>query len=215
MDRNVAIIAGVLGGVLAGYFVARSRAVAHPGASTVVIDADAPKSFSMADVADKCRSTSQRFAEDKKSDTLRFGNGVLLRIIPAEMSSKFKYSHLAKGRIIAKIRNEETGQWPNMAIYGKEESCWYVWADDDERLHSKFVRMNGTGEAPDLVFDIQFHEHDHQADGAEWNRKFEAMLETENPFRLAAFRAQGDTTRGTGNTGWTTCLLNGCCRSRQ
>jgi hypothetical protein len=211
VNRNLAIIAGVIGGVLAGYYIARSRAVVHPGA-TVIVDQDAPKSYAMADVADKCRTTT--FAEDKASSPLQLVPGVLVRIIPAERSSKYKFSQLAKGRIIAKVRNEETGNWPGMALYGKEEACWYVWADGDDRLHSKFVRKNGDGEAPDFGFDIQFHKDDHPDDAAEWNKKFDAMLDTENPFRLATFRAQGDTTRS-GNTGWTTCLLNGCCRSRQ
>jgi hypothetical protein len=212
MNRNVAIIAGVLGGVVAGYLVARSRALAHPEASTVVVDVDAPKSSAMADVAEKCRTMN--FREEKASGPQMLGTGVVVRIIPADKSSKYKFKQLAKGRIIAKVRNEEAGTWQGMALYGREEACWYVWADDDDRLHSKFVNKNGTGEAPDYGFDIQFHRDDHPDDAAEWNKKFEVMMATESPFRLAGFRAQGDTTRS-GNTGWTTCLLNGCCRSRQ
>ena len=214
MNRNLAIFAGVVGGVIAGYFIARSRAFANPAAQSLVVDLEGPKSFALKDVAEKC--ANMNFREDKASAAQRLAAGVLVRIIPATASSKYKYKQLARGRIIAKVRNEETGQWPQMALYGREEACWYVWADDDDRLHSKFVRMNGAGEAPDYGFDIQFHKDDHPDDAAEWNKKFGTMTSTaaDSPFRLAGFSVQ-DSTFETGNTGWTTCLLNGCCRSRQ
>src|SRR5262245_21387847 len=213
VNRNLAIFAGVVGGVIAGYFIARSRAVANPAAQSVIADLEGPKSFKMADVAEKCRNMN--FREDKASAAQKLADGVVVRIIPAAQSSKYKLSQLARGRIIAKVRNEESGDWPRMALYGKDEACWYIWADDDGRIQSKFVRLSGTGEAPDYGFDIQFHQNNHADDAAEWNKKFGAMMDTGmSPFRLAGFSVQ-DSTFETGNTGWTTCLLNGCCRSRQ
>jgi hypothetical protein len=148
MNRNVAIIAGVLGGVVAGYLVARSRAVAHPEASTVVVDVDAPKSSAMADVAEKCRTMN--FREEKASGPQMLATGVVVRIIPADKSSKYKFKPAREGthhREGAERRGLAPGRgWPSMD--GKKHAGM-SGQTTTTRLHSKFVNKNGTGEAPD------------------------------------------------------------------
>lgn len=199
--------------VLAGVVLAACapRPEADDGA---VNDQGPPDGSSPQQVARKCATMRWDTAGASVVQALDAAGTVRVRIYPATQSSKTKLKQLVsrRGRIIAKVQNEGNGAWPTMALSGNQgASCWYVWGDNDDRLRSKFVALDGSAQYVDPLFDIYFHDVDHPADKSEWNKPFPIVQEqSESPFRLAATRPQVLV-----NTGWTTCLLNGCCRSRQ
>ena len=80
-------------------------------------------------------------------------------------------------------------------------------------MRSKLVALDGSREMIDKYFDIEFHPNDHLVDSSEWNPPPRtAMSDREHLFRLAS---SASASQFLFNTGWTTCLINGCCRSRQ
>lgn len=177
------------------------------------VDAEAPLTAGMADVADKCRRT--RFLDGSASDTLTIAAGVVVRIVPAEKSHKYKLANLGSGRILARLDNQENGDYANLALYGdKGQACWFVWEDKDSgELRSKYVSWNGTGETPDRNFHIDFHPQSHPSEKSEWREDRQQGLGAQAGLFMLA--AAGSPVLQVGLWMWTTCLSNGCCRSRQ
>lgn len=217
MHRTLGISGSITAALLSVSLLACAK-TRPPVDEVVELDQGGPDSPDFADVVKKCRDMA--FDETKASAVQRLdpAGRVMVRIIPATRSSKTKLSQLSsrKGRVVAKVVNEGDGDWRFMALKGRSESCWYVWGDNEDRLHTKFVSLApGGAEVMESLFDIQFHDKDHPSDLSAWNPIFTSdASETGSLFRLTSFPMQGDSTRG-GNTGWTTCIVNGCCRSRQ
>jgi hypothetical protein len=91
--------------------------------------------------------------------------------------------------------------------------------DDDGIVHAQWVGLTNDGGTDYVVqrddgFGIKFHDDVHSTDYARWNPpEEEARSDREDIFRLAS--AEPQQLLRTGNVGWTTCLVSGCCRSRQ
>jgi hypothetical protein len=179
-------------------------------------DQDAPKSSSNSDVAARCREMTWATAYASAYQPLDGAGQVIVQITPASLSSKTKASalHHRRGRIIAKVENRGSGVWPKMALTGNSTSCWYVWEGKDGQLRSKFVPQTGVGDsALDADFDIQYQTADHGRDESAWNKPFRiGMVDSLAP---APVQLDSAALIFRGNTGWTTCLINGCCRTRQ
>lgn len=179
-------------------------------------DQGGPDGPSPGQVANKCRS--MQFDNNRASvvKDLRSDGTVLIKLVPATKSINTRLRDLGspRGRVIAIAVNTGTAPWPLMAVAANDTSCWHVWMDNGDVLHAQWVSIKGTGRPqPDDAFDIKFHTSKHAVDSAEWNPREISEARPERLFHLASnepiqvFR--------TGNTGWTTCLINGCCRSRQ
>ena len=208
---------GLLGKVIGGLATLSLLACPKPGEDLVALDQGEPRDTTKAEIIAKCQSMTFDTSKASVVQPLDSAGTVLVKIIPADSGYKTKLKHLAskKGRIIAKVVNEGDGTWRSMALVGKSASCWFVWGDKDERLLSKFVPLNGGDEAPDASFDIEFHRPDHTADLAQWNRPFMGgMTDSIGPSQVPPSQLQDTIMRGP-DYGWTTCLVNGCCRSRQ
>ncbi|HKP28220.1 MAG TPA: hypothetical protein VJU15_02415 [Gemmatimonadales bacterium] len=175
-----------------------------------------PGSASNEAVAKKCGK--MKFDTDHASTikSLSTTLDVKVQIIPAKNSFKYKMEHLASkhGRIIAKITNTGNDAWDAMALSGESSSCWYVWQDKQGRLQSRFVSLPKTEndqvkDVADKFFDIVYNQppEGHINDEAVWDKPY-PLLASAEPVALDSIM------RG-GGTGWTTCLMNGCCRSRQ
>lgn len=217
MNRNLAVFAGVAGGLLAGWYLARTIAARHvtAGPAVAMVDFDAPASAGKSDVLAKCTKTE--FVETASSDPYTVATNVVVRVIPAKGSHRFKMSQLEKGRIIAKVRNEGTAAYPALALLPRGESCWFVWYDDARlQVVSKFIATEGGAEAEDDNFHIDIHPTTHPAEKGEWKKPADvATLTPPGLFHLAGFQPAGEDSTGGGPYMWTTCLTNGCCRTRQ
>ena len=217
MRRNVGFFVGITGGMLAVFLAACSKPV-----STASDDQGAPGGISAAQIARKCRNMDFDTTTANTSGTLDLkGDGtVMVRIFAARKSVKTKVKDLAssRGRIIGQAVNYGTAEWRLMALAPSDTSCWHAWMDDDGIVHAQWVGLTNDGGTDYIVqrddgFGIKFHDEAHPTDYARWNPPgAEARSEREDIFRLAS--AQPQLIR-TGNVGWTTCLVSGCCRSRQ
>lgn len=181
-----------------------------------------PDGVSGVKVAKRCRQMS--FDPQAGSGVLDIkGDGsVLLTMYPAVQSIKWRLKDLAsrKGRIVARVVNTGSGEFQPMAIAPGDTACWHVWMDDEDVVHAQWVGLNNDANPdveplvqPDKYFEIKFHDAKHPKDESRWNPpETTALAEPREIFQLASYTPQFLLT---GNTGWTTCLVNGCCRSRQ
>ena len=227
MHRNL----GVIGSIVACSSLALLLACPRPATPTEEValanDQGPPDDSTVAEVIKKCNSMDFDTAHPSAIQQLDANGQVMVQIFAAKKSSKTKLSQLGskKGRIIAKVHNSGAVGWPGMALTGNGDACWYVWGSgQDEILKSRFVSLNGASPTDPATFEIDFHTDPHQYDEAKWYPTFvtkkamggSAALDRNTLFQLASFpRLQSGDTTGSGSTGWTTCLLSGCCRSRQ
>ena len=217
MHRNPGYFAIILSGVTAVLLTACKEPMA-------LGDQGAPGGVSGVEVAKKCRKMDFNTDAGNSSGTLdlKSDGTVLVTMHPAEHSINWKLKHLAssKGRIIARVVNTGTGDWPLMALAPSDTACWHVWIDGNDIVRAQWVGLNNDANPnteplvqADKGFEIMFHDRKHDKDQSEWNKPDVFTLEEPRDiFRLASFQQE---LLRTGNTGWTTCLVNGCCRSRQ
>jgi hypothetical protein len=181
-------------------------------------DQGPPDGINAAKVAAKCRSmdfdtTAGNVSEIKD---LKNDGTVLVRIFAAKKSTKSKVKDLAssKGRLIGRAVNYGTGAWALMALAPRDTSCWHAWMDGDGIVHAQWVGLNSLTVQRDEGFEIKFHDDKHGRDFAQWVLPDRiARSEEKALFHLAS--SQPQQLIRTGNIGWTTCLVSGCCRSRQ
>jgi len=180
-------------------------------------DQGAPGGVDPAKVASKCRSMQFDNARSSIVKDLKNDGSVLIKIVPAKKSIHTRLKDLAspRGRVIGIAVNTGNSPWPLMAVAANDTSCWHVWMDNEDVLHAQWVSIKGTGQPqPDDAFDITFHPTKHAVDSSEWNPR--EISERPLPASLFHLASAGTVqVLRTGNTGWTTCLINGCCRSRQ
>jgi len=215
MRRNMGFFVVVTGGMLAVLLAACDNI------SIASDDQGAPGGISAASVATKCRKMKFDTTTANMSETkdLKGDGTVMVRIFAAKKSVKTKVKDLAssKGRVIGMAVNYGTADWRLMALAPSDTSCWHAWMDDDGIVHAQWVGLTNDSGTDYVVqrddgFGIKFHDDVHTIDYARWNPPEEARSEQENLFHLASARPQQFRT---GNVGWTTCLVSGCCRSRQ
>jgi len=210
MYRGIGVLLTAGGGVLV------LLSLACPRVSTLGDQGD-PGGVTPAKVAQKCRAMD--FTGTKPSAVLDLkGDGtVRIKIVPARKAIHTKLRQLGSryGRVIAIAVNTGTAPWPLMDVAPNDTSCWHVWVDGDDVLRAQWVSIKGTTPGqPDDAFEIKFHPDKHVVDSAEWNPREVSMApDPVSVFHLASMEPAQFLR--TGNTGWTTCLINGCCRSRQ
>lgn len=218
MRRNPGYLTIISLGTLAVVLTACAKDTALRGGQ------DGPGGISGVEVAKRCRKMDFNENAGNASGILdmKSDGTVLLTMQPAERGINWKLKNLgsSKGRIIAMVVNTGTGAWPLMAIAPSDTSCWHVWMGDDDIVRAQWVGLDNDANPDteptvqrDLGFEIKFHDHKHDKDESAWNRPdVFTLAEPGDIFRLASFQQE---LLRTGNTGWTTCLVNGCCRSRQ
>ena len=209
MHRSVGVPLTFGGAILVALTLACQKA-------SILGDQGPPDGVDPARVADKCRRMN--FDTTRASTVLDLKNDstVLVKIVPARKSIQTKLKDLGsrKGRVIGIAVNTGTAPWPLMAVAANDTSCWHVWLDAEEVVHAQWVSIKGDASQPDDAFDIKFHPGKHARDSAQWNPPEVAHLPAEaSLFHLAGM--EPTQLVRTGNVGWTTCLINGCCRSRQ
>ena len=153
---------------------------------------------------------------------LKGDSTVMVRIFAARKSVKTKLKDLAskKGRIIGKAVNYGTAEWRLMALAPSDTSCWHAWMDDDGIVHAQWVGLTNDGGTGYIVqrddgFGIKFHDDDAlRPTSAQWNPPGEEAR-SDRRGHLPPGLVLSPSVFRTGNVGWTTCLMSGCCRSRQ
>ena len=208
MHRGIRVLLTAGGGV----FVLSLLACPHVSTRG---DQGSPSGPEPAKVASKCRRMEFDNTNASEVMDLKKDGTVLIKIVPARKSIHTRLSQLASsnGRVIAIAVNTGTAEWPFMAIAAQDTSCWHVWMDRDDVVHAQWVSIKGNGSIADAAFDIKFEPRKHAVDTARWNPPDVARLPDVGLFHLASMEPAQ--VFRTGNTGWTTCLINGCCRSRQ
>jgi len=213
MHSNIRVLGWAAGGLFA-----LSLSACHLGSRMAFgNDQGGPTGSKQKQVQNKCRRMVFDTTNASAVQPLDEAGLVKVKIYPAVLSSKTKASQLAssKGRVIARVVNEGTGDWPGMALKAGSTSCWYVWEDDTGKLRSKFVALVGEDQHDDAVFDVDYPGSDHEHDESAWNPPARiGMAGGDVPVQLAVAGNSANTAL-IFNTGWTTCLINGCCRSRQ
>jgi hypothetical protein len=218
MRRNMGLFVGITGGMLVILLAACDKFF-----SRASDDQGPPDGISAAQIASKCRKMDFDTTPANSSEIKDIKNDgtVMVRIFAAKQSVKTKVKDLAskKGRIIGKAVNYGTAEWRLMALAPSDTSCWHAWMDDKGIVHAQWVGLTNEGGKDYIVqlddgFGIKFHEGGHTTDKAQWNPPGEeARSDREDIFRLAS--AEPEQVFRSGNVGWTTCLVSGCCRSRQ
>jgi len=180
----------------------------------VVVDTAAPLSHELQDVVDLCNRTT--FVPAGMSDENVIQPGVIVRLMPRQGSHRLKLEHLGRGRIIARIENLGDGLYPKFALFvPKGRSCWYVW-ETDFGFHSKFVSLDTAREVPDYSFHLDLDGPPHGNEKSDWKTDGQiGARQISTAFRPAS-TGKGDLAAQIllGPWMWTTCLSNGCCRSR-
>ena len=114
MHRNIGILGWTAGGLLA------LSLSACPGGSRMAFgnDQGGPKGPKQKQVQKKCADMKFDNTHASAVQALDSAGLVRVNIYPAVQSSKTKASQLAsnRGRVIARVVNEGTGDWPGMAL---------------------------------------------------------------------------------------------------